>query len=200
MHTIDNVSELESIYGIVSPGAYDKVLPQLSPLYQKYINASRFVILTTVGPDGTDASPRGDTESVVRIIDPATLWLPDWRGNNRLDSLRNVVVDGRVSLMFLIPGSNNVVRVNGTAVLTADSDITGQFEQNGKQPRSVVVIAVAEVYFQCAKALMRSGLWQAGDESERAPTAGEFIREFTEGFDAGAYDTGYADYARDRMW
>ena len=200
MNTIESIEALETLYGEVVPAARTKVLSRLSPRYREWIGASRFVLLSTVGPEGTDASPRGDTESVARVVDALTLWLPDWRGNNRLDSLRNIVRDGRVSLMFMVPGSNNVVRVNGSAVLTADASVTASFEQRGKHPRTVIVVTVAEVYFQCAKALMRSRLWEAEDESHRVPTAGQFIEEFETGFDAAAYDKGYTDYARKRMW
>ncbi len=113
------------------------------------------MILTTVGAEGSDASPRGDIDSAVRIVDKHTLWLPNWRGNNRMDSLRNIVRDNRISLLFMVPGSNNVVRVNGTALITADLDVTQTVEHGNSTPRSVVVVRVKEVYFQCAKALTR---------------------------------------------
>ena len=200
MQTISDISELESIYGDAVQGALDKVMDHITPAYATWIEASRFLILTTVGPEGTDASPRGDAGPVVRLIDKHTLWLPDWRGNNRIDSLRNIVRDGRLSLMFMVPGSNNVVRINGHAVLTSDESVIGTFEQNGKHPRSVIVVSVKEVYFQCAKALMRSRLWQSDDESHRVPTAGDFIKERDGTFDAKAYDDGYSEYAKDRMW
>lgn len=200
MDTINTIEELESLYDEVVPGAVTKVLPQLSPYYRQWIEASRFVVLTTVGPEGTDASPRGDAGPVVRIVDERTLWLPDWRGNNRMDSLRNVVRDGRVSLMFMVPGSNNVIRVNGTAQLTAAANIVGSFEQKKKHPKTVIVITVAEVYFQCAKALMRSKLWSTDEERTQVPSAGQFLNEITADFDADQYDAGYADYAKDRMW
>lgn len=200
MQTITDIETLEGLYDQAVPVALNKVATALTPLYRRWIGASRFVVLTTVGPEGTDASPRGDAGPVVAVQDPSTLLLPDWRGNNRLDSLRNIVRDGRVSLMFLVPGCNNVVRVNGSAVLTADPDMVGRFEQQGRRPRTVIVITVGEVYFQCAKALMRSALWHGEDRGRDVPTAGDFIREFSEGFDATAYDAGYADYARDRMW
>ena len=158
------------------------------------------MILSTVGPEGTDASPRGDRDEVVRIANPKMLLMPDWRGNNRLDSLKNIVRDGRVSLMFMVPGSNTVVRVNGTATLTAQASVTEQFEHQGKLPRTVIVIAVEEVYFQCAKALMRSGLWQAGDASTKIPTAGEFLQEQAPEFAAASYDEGYLQYAKERLW
>lgn len=200
MQTIGTVAELEAIYGEPVTLAVTKVARRMTPRYREWIEASRFLILTTVGPEGTDGTPRGDDGPVVRIADDHTIWLPDWRGNNRIDSLRNIVRDGRVSLMFMVPGCNNVVRVNGTAVLSADPAITGQFEQKGKHPRSVAIVTIEEMYFQCAKALMRSKLWQAEDESDRVPSAGAFLKEVQEDFDAEGYDQGYPEYAAGRMW
>jgi len=200
MQKIETVEELEALYGAPVQRALDKVVDHLTPLYRRWIEASRFVILSTVGADGTDASPRGDDGPVVRIVDDKTVLLPDWRGNNRLDSLHNIVVDGRASLLFMIPGSLNVVRVNGRADLIIDPAVTQSFVQNGKTPKSVVQIKVTEVYFQCAKALMRSGLWSRGDESDGLPTAGDFAQEVDEAFDGENYDLNYADYAKERMW
>ena len=198
MGTITDIAELEGLYGDASPISLTKVVTALTPLYRQWIGAAKFVVLSTVGPEGTDGTPRGDDGPVVRIADDRTLMLPDWMGNNRIDSLRNIVRDGRVSLMFMVPGSNNVVRVNGTAVVTADADVTGSFEKAGKRPRSVVVVTIGEVYFQCAKALMRSALWSG--EAPKVPTAGQFVRERQADFDAEGYDTGYAEYAKPRMW
>lgn len=135
MQIIESTEALEALYDAPVPAALTKVVHRMTPLYRQWIAASRFVVLSTVGPDGTDATPRGDDGPVVRVVDARTLWLPDWRGNNRLDSLRNILRDGRVSLMFMVPGSQNVVRVNGRAVVTADPDITGTFEQRSKHPR-----------------------------------------------------------------
>jgi PPOX class probable FMN-dependent enzyme len=126
--------------------------------------------------------------------------MPDWRGNNRIDSLRNIVRDNRVSLMFMVPGCNNVVRVNGLAQLTADPDVLNTFEKLKKHPRTVVVVNVKEVYFQCAKALMRSRLWQSEDESGLVPTAGQFIRGFNADIDVDEYDASYGEYAKTKMW
>lgn len=117
-----------------------------------------------------------------------------------MDSLRNIVRDGRVSLMFMVPGANNVVRVNGNAILTRDEAVTASFEHKGKTPRSVIVITLGEIYFQCAKALMRSKLWSSDDESSLVPTAGDFIKEVKPEFDSKEYDDGYGEYARTRMW
>ncbi len=200
MQIVEDIAELEELYGVPAARSLDKVTPVVTPLYRDWIERSRFCVLSTVGPEGTDASPRGDDGPVVRLVDPRTLWLPDWRGNNRIDSLRNIVRDGRVSLMFMVNGADNVVRINGRAVLCTDPGVTGGFEQRGKHPRSVIVVTVAEVYFQCAKALMRSGLWSRGADAEGLPTAGQFVREQDQGFDAESYDSGYADYAKPHMW
>ena len=200
MDYIEDLETLEALYGEPFPGAVTKVRARLTPLYHAWLARARFCILTTVGPEGTDASPRGDVEPVVRIVDATTLHLPDWRGNNRTDSLRNIVRDGRVSLLFMVNGCNNVVRVNGHAKLTADAAVTTTFEQIGKHPRSVIVVELEEVYFQCAKALMRSALWSADGSVAELPTAGAFLKEVDEDFDATSYDEGYAEYAKPRMW
>ncbi len=201
MSAIASIEELEEIYGPEIPAAKIKVQPLITPLYQQWIDASRFLILSTVGPEGTDASPRGDDGPVVKIVDSHTIHLPDWKGNNRVDSLRNIVRDGRVSLMFMVPGNNNVVRVNGTGIVSRDAHLIQQFEKQGKQPRTVIVITIEEVYYQCAKALMRSRLWsQPPEECSEIPTAGQFRAEVEEGFDAAAYDKGYAEYAKPRFW
>ncbi|NNE89866.1 MAG: pyridoxamine 5'-phosphate oxidase family protein [Silicimonas sp.] len=200
MKTINDMTELEALFDTAVPTSLTKVTVTMTPLYRQWIEVARFAILSTVGPEGTDASPRGDDGPVVRIVDERTVWLPDWRGNNRIDSLRNIVRDNRVSLMFMVPGCNNVVRINGAARLTADTAVTETFEQNGRHPKVVIVITIGEMYFQCAKALMRSKLWLSGDESEAVPTAGQFVREMDQTFDAESYDTGYAENAKARMW
>lgn len=200
MKTIDTIEELETMYEAAVPASLTKVSSEMTPLYRRWIENARFVVLTTVGPEGVDASPRGDDGPVVEIADKKTILLPDWRGNNRLDSLRNIVRDGRVSLMFMAPGCNNVVRVIGKAVLTNDQALTHRFEKKGMTPKCVVVITIEEMYFQCAKALMRSKLWVGADQSDSVPTAGEFIREMQAGFDAETYDRQYPEYAKSRMW
>ena len=200
MHIISDETELERIYDAVNPLSLEKVARQLTPKYRAWIEAARFVVLSTVGPEGTDASPRGDVDPVVRIQDPGTILIPDWRGNNRLDSLRNIVRDKRVSLMFMVPGSTNVVRVNGTAVLTNDAELCGTFTKKNIAPRSVIVMSVSEAYFQCAKAILRSELWAGQDLSTTVPSAGDFLREVKEHFDAEGYDQGYEAYAKTRFW
>ncbi len=201
MQTIETIEQLEMLYGAPGAPSLRKVVTQMTPLYRKWIMASRFCVLSTIGPEGTDGSPRGDEGSVVMELDAKTLALPDWRGNNRIDSLRNIVRDNRVSLMFMVPGSNNVIRVNGTAILTADPDLRARFEKQGKQPATVIVITVAEIYSQCARALIRAKTWTSGDESEDLPTVGQLLAEATQGEEGGeTYDREWAPRAAKTMW
>ncbi|MBN8632257.1 MAG: pyridoxamine 5'-phosphate oxidase family protein [Rhodobacterales bacterium] len=201
MTWITTLEDLHAHYGQPGEAATVKVTPRLTPAYRAWIDRARFCILTTVGPEGTDGSPRGDEGPVVTVLDSETLALPDWHGNNRIDSLRNIVRDGRVSLMFLIPGALNALRVNGTARLTADPVLKSRFERQGKQPRTVIVIRIAEVYSQCARALIRSALWTSGDQSAGLPTVGDVLREITEGkIDGRAYDADWPGRAAQTMW
>ncbi len=201
MEFIDDIATLESLYGTPGSASLRKVARRLTPLYRKWIMASRLCLLSTVGPEGVDGSPRGDDGPVVLELGPGTLAMPDWRGNNRLDNLRNVVRDGRVALMFFVPGSNNVIRVNGTARLTADDDLRARFEKKGKRPATVIVITISEIYSQCARALIRAGTWTSGDESAGLPSAGEILAEMTAGEEGGAqYDQEWGARAARTMW
>lgn len=198
---IDRVEDLETLYGTPGAPSLRKVAARLTPLYREWIMASKFCVLSTVGPEGTDASPRGDDGPVVQDLDPGILAMPDWRGNNRLDSLRNIIRDGRVSLMFMVPGSNNVVRVNGTAWLTADDELRARFGIKGRLPATVIVIEIAEIYTQCARALMRAGLWSGQDEAGALPTVGQILAEMTDGEEGGApYDDAWDARAAKTMW
>ncbi len=201
MNFVDSLEALHAHYGTPARPAVAKVTRGLTPAYRAWIERSRFCVLTTVGPEGTDGSPRGDEGPVVTVADDATLLLPDWKGNERIDSLRNIVRDGRVSLLFLIPGSVNAMRVNGTARLTADPDVLSRFERQGRNPRSVIVIAIAEVYSQCSRAVQRSRLWTSGDESAGLPSVGDMLRDATDGdIDGAAYDAERATRVGATMW
>jgi uncharacterized protein len=201
MEYLTDLDALHALYGTPVEASQIKVTDHLIATYAAFIDSSRFVILTTVGPEGTDASPRGDDGPVVQVMGPRTLAMPDWRGNDRLDSLRNIVRDGRVSLMFMIPGVNNVLRVNGTARLTADADMRARFARDDKRPRTVAIITIAEVYSQCARALIRSGLWTSGDRSAGIPTVGEMLRDVTGGgYDGATYDAAWPARAAKTMW
>ncbi len=200
MDWINSAEELEALYGTPASASIIKVATRLTPLYREWIMTSRFCVLTTVGETGTDGSPRGDDGPVVMELDERTLAMPDWRGNNRLDSLRNIVSDGRVSLMFMVPGSNTVVRLNGEARLTADPDLRARFDKGGRLPATVIVIRIAEIYTQCARALMRAGLWTR-DDTEGLPTVGEILAEMSNGEEGGRdYDAGWAPRAAKTLW
>lgn len=201
MEFIDDIKTLEAFYGTPGDVSVRKVTPGLTPLYRKWIMASRLCILSTVGPDGTDGSPRGDDGAVVQELDAKTLAMPDWRGNNRLDTLRNIVSDGRVSLMFIVPGSNNVMRINGRAKLTRDAQLRARFDKGGRQPATVIVITIDEVYSQCARALLRANIWGGAHDSATLPTIGQIMAEITDGEEGGAaYDDAWAVRAAKTMW
>ena len=201
MGKIESIEALEALYGQPGAAALRKVADRLTPLYRQWIMASRLCMLSTVGPAGTDGSPRGDDGPVVLELDERHLAMPDWRGNNRLDSLRNIVADGRVSCMFMVPGSNNVVRVNGRAFLSDDAELRARFDRDGRLPTTVIVIAIAEVYTQCARALMRARTWSGEDESGGLPTVGEILAEMTSGEEGGArYDADWGARAEKTMW
>lgn len=200
---IRSIEELNTIYGGgLSEASVAKVTNHLTPLYRQMIEASPFVALATVGPEGLDCSPRGDIGGVVRIIDDRTLHMPDWRGNNRVDSLSNIVRDPRLALMFLIPGSNTTMRINGRAVVSNDEALLESFEMESRHPRTVIVIEIDEVYFQCARALMRSELWNPATfvDPKSLPTPGLMLKAATEVFDHETYDREWAGRAAKTMW
>lgn len=203
MKIIRTVEELGEIYaGGLTQASVAKVTKELTPLYRQMIEASPFMALATVGPEGLDCSPRGDIGGVVRVIDGKTVHLPDWRGNNRVDSLSNIVRDPRLALMFLIPGSNTTMRINGRGVVSNDEALLATFEMDGKHPRTVVVITIDEVYFQCARALMRSQLWNPEHFIDPAtlPTPGLMLKAATAEFDHETYDREWAGRAAKTMW
>lgn len=199
MSRITTVEHLEALYGAPAAPALDKVADHLTPLYWRWISRARFCVIASVGPEGLDASPRGDSDPVVAAPDPQTLLLPDWRGNNRLDTLRNIIRDPRVAVMFMVAGSDNVVRVNGAASVETGA-ICDRFDRAGKSPRSVIRISVEEVYIQCARALKRAAIWSGADDSAGLPTAGDLVREQNADFDATAYDAAWPARAAKTMW
>lgn len=204
MTLIRTIEELEDIYRAAPTLASTaKEVSRLSPEYMRLIEASPFVALATVGPEGLDCSPRGDQGTVVRIVDETTLVLPDRRGNNRIDSLRNIVRDPRVALLFLIPGSGTTFRVNGRAAISADPELLASFETEGKQPRTAIVITVKTCYFQCARAVIRAGLWQPATQRdpENLPTPGAILEALSaREIDAAAYDREWPGRAATTMW
>lgn len=203
MSIIATVEELEAIYGQPNDASTVKVADRITPDYRKLIEASPFVVLATGGPEGLDCSPRGDATGFVRIHDDKTLMLPDRRGNNRVDSLRNIVRDPRIALLFLIPGVGSTLRVNGHAHLSVDPDLCGSFVMDGKAPRSVIVMRVDELFFQCARAIVRSDLWnpQKHVDARDLPSPGEILARMSDDKVGGdEYDRAWPERARATLW
>jgi PPOX class probable FMN-dependent enzyme len=190
MTTITTLDQLLALYGESHERSRRKELPRLIAPYRALIEASPFVVLASVGPDGLDCSPRGDAPGFVHILDDQTLLLPDRPGNNRIDSLRNIVQNPQVALLFLIPGVGESLRVNGRAEISLDPELLELGRAQGKLPRSALRIHIDSCYFQCSKAALRSGLWEAARQVERAslPSAGDIFRCIYEEFDVEAYE------------
>lgn len=203
MSVIATIKELEAIYGCPGEASMVKVADRVTPPYRVLIEKSPLVALATSGPEGLDCSPRGDMPGFVRIHDEKTLMMPDRRGNNRVDSLRNIVRDPKVALLFLIPGAGSTLRVNGHAHLSADPALLDTFKMEGKAPRTVIVMSVHEVYFQCARAIVRSDLWNPDKrvDTKTLPTPGQILAEMTGNRVGGEqYDREWPERARQTMW
>ncbi len=203
MTVITTEEALEALYGQPADPSLVKVAPVVTKEYRALIEASPFAVLATCGPEGIDCSPRGDRPGFVRIHDDRTLMLPDRRGNNRIDSLRNIVRDPRASLLFLIPGSGTTVRVNGKAHLSADAALLDSFAVDGKPPRSVLVLEIDEIYFQCARAIVRSQLWDPDVQVDpkTLPTPGRILAAQSDNTVGGeSYDKEWPDRARKSLW
>jgi PPOX class probable FMN-dependent enzyme len=201
---IRDLAQLSAIYDApLAPASVVKEVDWITPHYRALIEASPFAVLATSGPEGLDCSPRGDGPGFVRIADETTLILPDRRGNNRIDSLSNVVRDPRVALLFLIPGSGTTFRVNGRAVISAEPDLLASFQVGGAAPRTALIITVEAAYFQCARAIVRSRLWDPGHHVDPAslPTPGAILAALTEGEVGGqAYDAEWPERAAKSLW
>ena len=203
MPIVVTLEQLEAIYGEPGETSTVKVANRITPPYRALIAKSPFAALATCGPEGLDCSPRGDLPGFVRIHDEKTLMIPDRRGNNRVDSLRNIVRDPRVALLFLIPGSGSTLRVNGRAQISADADLLASFRMDGKAPRTVIVMTVDEIYFQCARAIVRSELWNPDKrvDPETLPTPGQILAGMSENRIGGeSYDREWPERARQSLW
>jgi PPOX class probable FMN-dependent enzyme len=190
-HLVTSLEALDQLYGSPSGPSLAKEVDRITPHYRAFIEAAPFFALATSGPGGLDCSPRGDDPGFVRVHDERTLLIPDRRGNNRLDSLRNILHDPRVALLFLIPGCGETIRVNGRAAISTDPALAESFVVNDKVPRTVIVVSVESIYFQCAKAIARSKLWDATRQVDRRslPSTGTILADLTAGQVGGeAYD------------
>ena len=202
-HLIRDEATLEALYGTPSAGAIAKEIDYIHPHYRAMIEASPFMVLATSGPDGLDASPRGDPAGFVHVLDERTVAIPDRRGNNRADSLRNIIRDPRVALLFLIPGVGETLRINGCARISVAPDLLARFEFRGTLPRSVILVEADRVYFQCPKALVRSELWNPEKHLSRKalPSTGTILADITDGKVGGAqYDREYPERLRTTIY
>ena len=202
MTYVTDIADLEAAYGTPGETSLVKVADRLTPEYRAWNEASSFCALASSGPEGLDCSPRGDDGPVVSVLDDTTLAMPDRRGNNRIDSLRNIVRDPHVALMFLYPGSGTVMRVNGKARVSLDAGVLEQFATHGKPPRSVILVKIDEAYFQCARAVIRGKLWTGGIADPSAlPTPGAILQSMSQGgIDGGEYDADWPGRAAKTMW
>jgi PPOX class probable FMN-dependent enzyme len=203
MSIIATVEQLEAIYGQPNDASTVKVADRITSEYRKLIEASPFAALATSGPEGLDCSPRGDASGFVRIHDEKTLMIPDRRGNNRVDSLRNIIRDPRVALLFLIPGVGSTLRINGRAHVSVDPQLCDSFLTEGKAPRSVVVMAIDEVYFQCARAIVRSDLWNPDKHlsAKDLPSPGQILASMSDNRVGGdEYDRAWPERAQKSLW
>lgn len=204
MSFVKTIEQLEDIYGVEPTLASTaKESGHLTPEYRRLVEASPFVALATAGPEGLDCSPRGDACQIVRVQDDRTLILPDRRGNNRIDSLRNIIRDPRVALLFLIPGSVTTFRVNGNAEISTDPTLLTSLARDGKSPRTAIVVHINVCYFQCGRAVLRANLWTpaAWQDPANLPTPGQILGSMTEkAIDSGAYDAEWPARAAATMW
>jgi uncharacterized protein len=182
-HLITSMEQLQTIYGEKVPASVVKEIDYVSGAYRKLIEAAPFLAVATSGPEGLDCSPKGDPAGFVRILDKKTLAIPDRPGNNRIDGFRNIVRDPRIALLFLIPGVGETLRVNGRASISIDPELMQSFAVNGKLPRCVLIVHIETIYFHCAKAIVRSKLWDEATKIDRKslPSTGTIIAELSEG-------------------
>lgn len=200
---ITNLAELEALYGLPSGPAVIKEVDHITEHYRAFIEKAPFVVFATVGPEGTDCSPRGDPAGFVRVIDSKRVMIPDRRGNNRIDSLRNLVRDPHLSLLFLIPGVNETLRINGRARILVDPELAASFAIDGKVPQTLIEVTAERVYFQCAKALIRSRLWSAETQVPRSalPSSGQILEQITKGeVDSKDYDLRYPERLKQTIY
>jgi len=195
---LDSIEALEAHYGVPNPRSILKEIDYISKEYGAFIENAPFVVVATSGPGGLDCSPRGDPAGFCVVEDERTVLIPDRKGNNRIDSLRNLVMDPRISLLFLVPGVGETMRINGRAEIRTDPDLLKSFEMKGKLPKAVLRVSVDRVYFQCQKALHRSRLWSQDAQVDRKtlPSAGQMLRHVDAEFDSDQYDRDYPEHMK----
>ena len=189
-HAVTDLAALEALYGPPRPIALMKVRRDLDEPSRAFIAASPFCVLSTRAADGRlHGSPRGDAPGFVTVLSASEIALPDRRGNNRIDALRDIVADPHVALLFLVPGVADALRIGGRASLTTDPALRSRLAHGGREPATVIRVSVEEVFMQCARAVLRSRLWAGAARPGGVPTAGELLASATGGaVDAAEYD------------
>lgn len=203
MTKVTTLEELDALYGEPVEAAIIKEIDYISDHYRVFIDKAPFVVIATVGPEGLDCSPRGDPAGFVRVVDKKTVLIPDRRGNNRVDALKNIVRDPRISLLFMIPGVGNTLRINGMAEIINDPALNQSFAMGDRLPRTVLKVTAERVYFQCPKALVRSRLWSADAHVPRAelPSSGEILEALSGGrFNGAEYERNYPQRLKDTIY
>jgi hypothetical protein len=203
IQVIEDIAVLEKLYGPPVAPSIAKEVDYIHPIYRRFIELAPFVVLATAGHAGLDASPRGDKPGIVVVEDDKTLLIPDRPGNNRFDSLRNILEDPRVALFFLVPGIGETMRVNGRATISVDPDLLARFAVNEKKPRAVIVVRVETAFFQCSKAVVRADLWNPDKRLDRSalPSTGTILAEVSKGrIDAEEYDEALPERVRSMLY
>ncbi|MEN0087203.1 MAG: MSMEG_1061 family FMN-dependent PPOX-type flavoprotein [Pseudomonadota bacterium] len=199
--TLDTLDDVLAHYDQPpAPASLAKVADHLTPAYRAWLEPVKFAVLATAGANGIDCSPRGDSEPLFTIEDDRTLLMPDWYGNNRLDTLRNIVSIPAIGIICLLPGVGECLRIGGTATISIDPKLLERFERDEKSPRSVVTVDISRVYFQCARALIRSGLWSGDSDAHSVPTAGQMTKSASGDFDADSYDAALRPRQLKTLW
>ncbi len=201
--TVTTLEQLNALYGQPKKASLVKVADRMTTEYRAFVDAAPFCALATAGPEGLDCSPRGDVPEFVRVVDEKTLMMHDRRGNNRIDSLRNNVRDPRVALMFLVPGNGNAIRINGRAQVSVARELLDSFAIGGKAPRSVIGVEIEALYFQCARAIVRSDLWNPENHVAPAilPTPGRILAAMSnEQIGGDVYDAEWSGRANKTLW
>ena len=199
---VSTEARLRELYDQPLEGPIKKVTHRIEATARAWIAASPFCVISTVGSRGVHATPRGDAPGFVAVEPDGSLIIPDRRGNNRLDALRDIIEDPRVSVIFFVPGAAEVLRVHGIARITADPALTARFVERGKTPATVLVVTVTELFMQCAKSIMRSRLWGETPRPDGVPTMGQLIAAHrADGqVDPAAYDREAPDRLRQTMY
>ena len=206
MQAVTSIDDLVKLYGEPMERSLWKEIDHINDHYRQFIEKSPFLILATHGGKGVDCSPRGDPAGFVRVVNKKCLHIPDRKGNNRLDSLKNIILNGDVGIIFLVPGVGETIRVAGKGEILADENLRTSFTCQGKAPTSIISVAVDKVYYQCQKAVARSKLWDPNHFVDRKllPTAGQMTKHFADSrkieFDAESYDANYPEYMKKNMY